>query len=217
MTEISSVMLLSNTGKCGSGERVAHMMRMCNGVVRAALLATIMNIVLPQVTGQLNQETNGGTPLSASAPQIPISHLYMNLLLFESHLEQQAIELEGQKKDATRVRNLLRDKLHLSDAEFASFRRSSQRLGIAMNDIRGKVASVQHGFDGMDVKKTKIKALAEERSKRGEAEITSLRASMTPSRRATFEADLMEFFAPKKSAHLESGSEGQGQQEGKRP
>jgi len=95
------------------------------------------------------------------------------------------------------MRNMLQSQMQFSDADFAAVRTSSQRLTSKFTDLSAQVKANRAGAQSA-TSAEQLKVLANQREAILNGEILSVQSSLTPEKRAAFEAFLVKFFAPKK-------------------
>lgn len=171
-------------------------------IVKNIALSVLFIALSPKGFSQLASHSGMAGAPNVSTPKVPISHLYLNFLLFEAHLEQKAREFELEGKNGDQLRNLLRDKFHFTEAEFTPFRGASSRMEEEMKQIKNHALVVQQASDGLEVQRAKWKSLMIGRDLKLQQEVDSLGRSMSAARREQFEKDLINFF-PQKQAQFQ--------------
>jgi len=76
---------------------------------------------------------------SGASPTVPLSHLYWHFLQYQHHLDEKSEELEKQGQSGDIVRSLMQRQLKMSDAQFASMHKASDRLSAAMSEWNARV------------------------------------------------------------------------------
>ena len=77
-------------------------------------------------------------PSSNNVSQVPVSHLYMNFLLYQNHLDRAAAAHDAQGKDGSWLRNLLQEKLGFTGSQFSVVRSTGLRLESELKDINAR-------------------------------------------------------------------------------
>jgi hypothetical protein len=85
--------------------------------------------------GRGQQATSHSSTLSA----MPLSHLYWHFLQYQHHLNEKAEELEKQGQPGDTVRSLMQSQLKMSDVQFASMHKASDRLSASMSEWNARV------------------------------------------------------------------------------
>jgi hypothetical protein len=70
---------------------------------------------------------------------VPLSHLYWHFLQYQHHLDEKSEALEKQGQSGDTVRSLMQSQLRMSDVQFASMHRASDRLSASMSDWNARV------------------------------------------------------------------------------
>lgn len=81
---------------------------------------------------------------SPTQSQVPLPHLYWHLLFYKNYLDRKAdaLEQQGQVKQARLLRNHLQKELHFTDAQFAIVRETGMELERSYNDITAKMRPI---------------------------------------------------------------------------
>jgi small-conductance mechanosensitive channel len=79
------------------------------------------------------------TSQSSTSSAVPLSHLYWHFLQYQHHLNEKAKELEKQGQPGDTVRSLIQSQLKMSDVQFASIHKASDRLSASMAEWNARV------------------------------------------------------------------------------
>ncbi len=139
-------------------------------------------------------------PTSATAPQIPLSHLYLHFFLYESHLEHLEEAHPTVNPKGKPLKEHLRLKTGLSQDEWKSVAASSLRMESAHKSVVQQVNALVES-DRVTCKAsatlctappslTQIKTLQQQHQQALDAEIKALETSLGPDSTAKFQAYL---------------------------
>jgi hypothetical protein len=77
---------------------------------------------------------------TASRP--PLKYLYVDLLLYQSHLDKAAASREAQGKEGAWLRNHLQDRLGFTGSQMSVVRAAGLRLEFELNELRSRMKAV---------------------------------------------------------------------------
>lgn len=168
----------------------------------------VITVVWPrQLAAQLASPST--TSPAETAPELkPLSlpDLYWQFLLYLNFLDTRAAALQAQGKDGAWLRNDLQTRLHFSDADFAPIRSSSQRLDSELNALSQQATALAKEDPAWSA--SQLEALNAQRKADVDNEIYNLSQELSPQNKATLEAFLVSFFAPKTIAYTPPASAG---------
>jgi hypothetical protein len=162
------------------------------------LLVGIVLCSLPfQAAGQLIAgQPQNSTPATTQHKPVPLPHLYWHFLVYVNVLDTKAAELEAQGKDGSQLRNDLQTRTQLTDAEFTPVREASRRLSTEIKALNAQ-ATAGNATGGTRPNPDTLRALATQREADINAEIAYLTQSLSPQKKASLDAFITQFFAPK--------------------
>jgi hypothetical protein len=148
----------------------------------------------------IGQQTQSQPNASSQLRPVSLPHLYWHFLVHQSELDAFAAKLDAQGQ-AEGLRNDLQTQLGFSDADYAPIRTSSQRLAAELQPVEAQLTALQ----GSAWNPSQVQALIAQREGYIGNEVQSLSTELSAKNKATLEAFMTQFFAPKSASATNNG------------
>lgn len=125
------------------GNAVSRTWKVLSGILLAvAALSTVLTIARSYARPQSGrQRTANSVPFDPKKIKVvptPLSHIYMNFLLLQNHLDRVAAAREAQGKDGSSLRSHFQKELGFSDSQFTVVRGTAVRLEYELKEMHSE-------------------------------------------------------------------------------
>lgn len=172
----------------------------------ATFKTAILGLIFAFCAGSALAQSTQTQPAASSQPKpVSLPHLYWHFLIHQSRLDAAAAALQAKGKNGSALRNDLQKRLGFSDADYAPIRTASQRLASELQPIDQQLKSLQASPSNA----AQLQTLIAQREAYINNEVYNLSIELSPQNKASMEAFMAQFFAPKQLAARVPGSAAQ--------